>query len=495
MLNEGMDAYHYDIGRSVERRRSGPVFERGCPCPSRSSARFLTTRDDGKESSVNFYASYAERVIDNGYGSVVAVVPEQKRPRYPNWQTACFKPTDERFLAGHVRKHPNDSVGIACGYRVIAVDIDAIDEMEAHRLQVIATETFGYTPLVRVGRWPKRLLVYRAAEPIDTLRIGKVDILGRGAQFVAFGVHPTTKAPYGWIDGSPADNDVCELPMVGREQIKRFANEAFGNVSAANDNKKLGGTVGVKHSAELPSSLNALVVRDEDGRVIDGREAFLTQEIYRFFCLGYTDVRELALVAWRSFSSAADLRRPKGDGRQRWTLRDAQKKGAALLKKSGPEPKPSKSRRRRRLDPSRHVHSHRLIDFWTAERKLGHRAETASRTTTSSLLIVNQAMLDAISAETGQCVATVTELAEQTGLAKITVKQARQRLVDLGLWMAERGVYVPVPLDQNNQATADPAPTVSGKGMGASALYRSMCEPLAASVANDNGGTHDRMVV
>jgi hypothetical protein len=90
---------------------------------------------------------------------------------------------------------------------------------------------------------------------------------------------------------------------------------------------------------------------------------------------------------------------------------------------------------------------------------------------------VNQMMLDAISAETGQCVATVTELAERTGLAVITIKQARQRLVGLGLWIAERGVYVPMPLGQSNQATADPALTGSGKGMYASALYRSMCEP------------------
>lgn len=68
----------------------------------------------------------------------------------------------------------------------------------------------GVTPFVRVGRAPKCLLLYRAAgKPFPTKHIGKVDVLGTGAYFVASGIHPDTGQPYQWRGPSPASFSLC----------------------------------------------------------------------------------------------------------------------------------------------------------------------------------------------------------------------------------------------------------------------------------------------
>ena len=52
--------------------------------------------------------------------------------------------------------------------------------------------TLGQTPAIRIGRAPKRLLVYRAAEPFAGFKYPPIEVLGLGQQFVAYGLHPDT---------------------------------------------------------------------------------------------------------------------------------------------------------------------------------------------------------------------------------------------------------------------------------------------------------------
>jgi hypothetical protein len=56
-------------------------------------------------------------------------------------------------------------------------------------------------------------------------------------------------------------------------------------------------------------------------------------------------------------------------------------------------------------------------------------------------------MLDALPLGAGQCTATVKELAVASGLSVRAVQSARRDLLDEGLWIAERRVYVPVGFD------------------------------------------------
>jgi putative DNA primase/helicase len=98
--------------------------------------------------------------------------------------------------------------------RFPGVDIDCADEQLAGMIEDIALAQLGPAP-IRVGNWPKRLLMYRTATPFPRMRmwltkgIGDaaktylVEILGQGQQYLVHGIHPTTQRPYEW-DRDPA---------------------------------------------------------------------------------------------------------------------------------------------------------------------------------------------------------------------------------------------------------------------------------------------------
>jgi hypothetical protein len=394
-----------------------------------------------KAAKYPFFARHAETIVANGF-SVVAVVPATKRPRYKKWHAACFKDTLPAFLSRHVKAFPEDSIGIACGAKVVAIDIDETDLARANEIHRVAVEILGDTPLVRFGQFPKRTLVYRAAAPIDSIKLGKVEVLANGRKFVAFGIHPATKKPYHWPDDSPADTDLQSLPAVDKRRVERFlgllAPPRQGKVKVATPLRK----------PNLPEAvcqiLKDRIVRDENGRVIDGREAYLTQLTWEEYQKGHRDIDVLTSRVWMRFSSGADLSRPKENSpRARYSPKDARAKAKLIIRKAPAQVK----RAIRQGNPELHFHSMRQPEFWTAERKQCHQAEASYRRLAPSRLRVNQAMLDAVPAEIGQCGATVKDLMRSTGLSVSAVKSSRRDLVQEGFWVVERSVYIPSMLD------------------------------------------------
>ena len=71
----------------------------------------------------------------------------------------------------------------------------------------------GDTPCLRIGRAPKRLLVYRAATPFAGRKRHPLELLARGQQFVAYAVHPDTGRPYEWPEDSLVELPLSRLPV------------------------------------------------------------------------------------------------------------------------------------------------------------------------------------------------------------------------------------------------------------------------------------------
>jgi hypothetical protein len=127
------------------------------------------------------------------------------------------------------------NTGLLCG-DVNAFDVDVLDVELAERIVALIERKLGPTPLVRVGRAPKTLLVYRPDQPFSKLQTpelffadgskAKVELLALGQQFVADGIHPETGLPYHWADGTPADVPLKELPIVAQEQCRAIVAEA-----------------------------------------------------------------------------------------------------------------------------------------------------------------------------------------------------------------------------------------------------------------------------
>jgi len=99
--------------------------------------------------------------------------------------------------------------------------------------------------LSRIGRAPKILLAFRTNTPFDKVQtsefqmldgtVARVEVLATGQQFVGFGIHPDTKAPYHWPERSPLEVSLQDLPIVSRDTCAAF-------IAAAEDYlRKVGG--------------------------------------------------------------------------------------------------------------------------------------------------------------------------------------------------------------------------------------------------------------
>lgn len=208
------------------RERPGAVSE------VREADRDVHRREGGDVMS-SYMEQHGLTLVDNGW-RILPIVPAHKSPGrytagewrgYSNWTRHC----DRATTAVEVEVWhgwPDTGIGIATG-NVVGIDIDILDADLAHRVRACAIRHLGETPLQRQGRAPKTLLVYRAAEPFAGIKAHPLEILCRGQQFVAFGVHPVTQQPYRWLEDSPTEAHVDQLPTVTEAQCRAFLEEAL----------------------------------------------------------------------------------------------------------------------------------------------------------------------------------------------------------------------------------------------------------------------------
>ena len=103
----------------------------------------------------------------------------------------------------------------------------------------MVVELVGEAP-VRFGQAPKRLRPYRTNEPFAKLATAgyrlpgdepggkphKVEVLGVGQQFVAYGIHPGTGRPYAWPDDDLLNLERDDLPELTADAAARIVAKA-----------------------------------------------------------------------------------------------------------------------------------------------------------------------------------------------------------------------------------------------------------------------------
>jgi P4 family phage/plasmid primase-like protien len=172
------------------------------------------------------FRAYGGALAAAGY-LIVPIKPGHKRPALERWQEA-------RLTTADLERYPGHGVGVLCGQGeapIAALDIDTTDESLAIRFAAWCADHLGLAP-ERVGQAPKRLLVYRAAGSgwakaasawFEDAGGGRhrLEVLGKGQQFVAYHVHPDTGRPYEWVDlfGGLDAVPVDSLPVIGHEQV------------------------------------------------------------------------------------------------------------------------------------------------------------------------------------------------------------------------------------------------------------------------------------
>lgn len=190
---------------------------------------------------------FAERMHARGYSGLLSIIPPgatltagSRIPASLLGKIPGIRKNSGAYSGYDWRRHIAkledvrawDRVGASIGIRADstpAVDIDSSDPQLSQLIREIAVEILGPAPS-RVGRAPKQILMYRAAEPFGRMRLWiddrrhLVEILGAGQQFVIGGIHPATGQPYSW-DRAPDTIDPAELTLIDKATANNFIEE------------------------------------------------------------------------------------------------------------------------------------------------------------------------------------------------------------------------------------------------------------------------------
>lgn len=228
-------------------------------------------------------------------------------------------------------------LGPASG-NTFVLDIDVVEEELSASIQEIAETMLGYTPLRRVGRWPKIALVYRHSSddvisgrsptfipfespenPDNTHQ--KLEVIGSGQAMTFYGKHHLTGRYFSWLDGPPTMHAPESVPLVSSKQLNDFfdAVDSIRQFQRSASFESTGLTYEYDpdakiHIPRIRTSANAAEwIENEDGIIIDGRENYLTSLAFRVLManpdLAKTDagLENLIHIIVQQFENTAEL--------------------------------------------------------------------------------------------------------------------------------------------------------------------------------------------
>mgnify|MGYP003672608496 FL=1 len=168
----------------------------------------------------NFMGDFGPMLNENGY-NIIPVAKGTKRPALSNWSK--IKSTPELIESWDA----DASIGITTG-EVVAIDIDCYDKHVTNAIVKYCNKNIG-KGLGRIGMAPKALLLFRTDTPMAKSVSAKfsdadgntncIEILGKGQQLVAYGIHPDTQQEYRWPKACPFTVPLADLPTISADQI------------------------------------------------------------------------------------------------------------------------------------------------------------------------------------------------------------------------------------------------------------------------------------
>lgn len=176
------------------------------------------------------YATLGPKLLAQGFEPIPV---NGKRPAVKGWEKVELTEAQVEYWAANGKGNLN--VGIRTGY-LAPVDIDIYNAEVSALVAEKFQERFGKAPM-RIGEAPKRLLLYRAEAPGPKITSSiyicrdklehRVEVLGVGQQFVAYGIHPDTLRPYQWPNESLLDLELWELPVINRDEVAAWIRKSL----------------------------------------------------------------------------------------------------------------------------------------------------------------------------------------------------------------------------------------------------------------------------
>lgn len=260
-------------------------------------------------------------------------------------------------------------LGPASGHTFV-IDMDVVEEELSQQIQQLAVRILGDTPLKRVGRWPKMAFVYRHAPedeiPSRSLHFVKTDhpenptgddqlleIISSGKPMTFYGKHHKTGRYFRWIEGPPHVHGPEKAPLVTSAQLGDFL-DAVDSIrpfskSASFDLSSVSWEWDENAKVHVPRMRSHGAANDwtenEEGKVADGREAYLTRLALRIVTANpemignAVGIETLVKTVVETFSETAEL---TGRWRGQALVREAKSKVYRFAKRmASGELKPS----------------------------------------------------------------------------------------------------------------------------------------------------------
>jgi hypothetical protein len=170
-------------------------------------------------------ASLRARLWDAGFRPV-PVLTKDKAPLGRDWLNRARQDPPDCLRFSPVPHALN--TGILCdGLRAIDIDVD--DPAVAARCRALIIHHLGEAPLRSRQNSPRCLLLYRAPEGAPSKLVlagkaGKIEVLGKGQQFVAFGLH-TSGAELEWFPDAPGSELRDALPAASEDDNFKLLGE------------------------------------------------------------------------------------------------------------------------------------------------------------------------------------------------------------------------------------------------------------------------------
>lgn len=263
------------------------------------------------------FSAVAKEMVASGWSIYPQEMTERRQPGRVNRK--MIRPAEEHKLTTQLPKKEALELWMAqCGHLNVAVvfgpasgntfviDIDVVELTLSFQIRELADRILGHTPLQRVGSFPKIALVYRHAEgeviesrspkfaPFTTDENPSntdqgVEIISTGKTMTFYGKHWKTGNYFQWLHGTPQTLGPDKAPVVTAKQVADFL-DAVDSLrpykrASFRDDTITTWEFDPDAQVNVPSVRSAGGamdwIEDDEGKVVDGREAYLTRLAYR----------------------------------------------------------------------------------------------------------------------------------------------------------------------------------------------------------------------
>ena len=174
----------------------------------------------------SLFVQLAPTLVANGWRPLPGYA-DTKRPSIKNWNHFNLEPWTQdklhEIMAGQGQLE-GELVCLAVQKDIVAIDLDLEEEAYANIAYDRAQQFLGFTPLLRIGREPRKLLIYRNDGSIKSRKFHPIEIFAGSGQIVGFGFHAKAGRDYRWPHESPRELSVNSqsIPIISQGQLDRF---------------------------------------------------------------------------------------------------------------------------------------------------------------------------------------------------------------------------------------------------------------------------------